>query len=322
MGPVAVAHGQITPRLVTRLLNDVGDDLDQLPILQHALMRTWDEWRRSSEPDSAMDLEHYERVGGMRNALSLHAEEAYAEAITETSADVVSTVFKALTDTTSDVHGIRRPTSIDNLAAICQVKQATIETVVETFRRPGRSFLMPPASVALDGQSVIDISHESLMRCWTRLLAWTEEERASAQMYRRIAQASIWFTHGTGGLWRDPELELGLQWRAQNHPTIAWALQYDTHFDEALDFLNRSELAREQFLGPGVRFEHRKRQDRMAHVMGRTQLCVHGSRFSVNACRLVPRTLTPRIPLHLRTRPGTLTGAGWSTCGRESAHIH
>ena len=43
-GPVAVGGGQIAPRLVTRLLNEVGDDPDQLPVLQHALMRTWDEW--------------------------------------------------------------------------------------------------------------------------------------------------------------------------------------------------------------------------------------------------------------------------------------
>ena len=41
-GPVAVGGGQIAPRLVNRLLNDVTENPDQLPILQHALMRTWD----------------------------------------------------------------------------------------------------------------------------------------------------------------------------------------------------------------------------------------------------------------------------------------
>ena len=52
-GPVAVARGKITEPLVNRLLNDVGDNPDQLPILQHALMRTWDHWaahRRNGEP--------------------------------------------------------------------------------------------------------------------------------------------------------------------------------------------------------------------------------------------------------------------------------
>ena len=39
-GPVAVGGGKIAPRLVQQLLYDVGDNPDQLPILQHALMRT------------------------------------------------------------------------------------------------------------------------------------------------------------------------------------------------------------------------------------------------------------------------------------------
>ncbi len=44
-GPVAVGGGKITPRLVNRLLNDVGDNQDQLPVLQHLLMRSWNEWK-------------------------------------------------------------------------------------------------------------------------------------------------------------------------------------------------------------------------------------------------------------------------------------
>ena len=31
--------------MVPLVLNAVADDADQLPILQHALMRTWDVWR-------------------------------------------------------------------------------------------------------------------------------------------------------------------------------------------------------------------------------------------------------------------------------------
>ena len=245
-GPVAVARGQIAPRLVTRLLNDVGDDPDQLSVLQHALMRTWDEWRRAGA--GAMDIEHYEAVGGMRNALSLHAEEAFVEAAAATSPELVSRMFKALTDTTSDARGIRRPTSVEQLSAVCDASEAAIQFAVEAFRAPGRSFLTPPAATPLNSRSVIDISHESLMRCWTRLMAWTDEERASAQMYNRVSQASAWFDEGAGGLWRDPELELGLQWRARNRPTPAWALRYNARFDRAMEFLDRSARERSRIL--------------------------------------------------------------------------
>ena len=59
--------------------------------------------------------------------------------------------------------------------------------VIEHFRRPGRSFLMPPADVKLMANTVLDISHESLMRLWQRLRTWVDEEAQSAQMYRRLA---------------------------------------------------------------------------------------------------------------------------------------
>ncbi len=48
-GPIRVRGAEIAPRLLFRLLNDVEDNQDQLPVLQHALMRTWDLWSRSQE---------------------------------------------------------------------------------------------------------------------------------------------------------------------------------------------------------------------------------------------------------------------------------
>ena len=44
-GPIAVGGGEISPVLLTRLVNDVGDNPDQLSILQHALNRTWAQWQ-------------------------------------------------------------------------------------------------------------------------------------------------------------------------------------------------------------------------------------------------------------------------------------
>ncbi|MEA2415462.1 MAG: hypothetical protein QOI58_2119 [Thermoanaerobaculia bacterium] len=234
-GPVAVGGRAITPRLVQRLLNDLGEDQDQLPLLQHALMRTWD---HSSE---ALDIVDYEGIGTIRNALSLHAEEAYQESISVIRAEVVERMFKTLTDTFSDPRGIRRPTTVKELAAICVATEVDVTGVLEVFRRPGRSFLMPPVSVPLDSTSMIDLSHESLMRCWTRLVHWADEEKAAAGMYVRLSQAAAWFEQGSVGLWRHPELDLGLRWREQNRPTAAWAQRYDSSFPRAMEFLEHSK---------------------------------------------------------------------------------
>ena len=244
-GPVAVAGGAISQRLVMRLLNDVGDDPDQLPVLQHALMRTWDHWEPHRQEDPSVDIADYEAIGGLQQAMSIHAEEAFQEAGPGSGQRITEKIFKALTDTYSDPRGVRRACSIQELAAICAVPESEVIRVVEIFRRPGRSFLTPLATVPLESATIVDLSHESLMRCWTRLVAWTEEERESAVSYLRIAQAAAWYAESSGALWIDPQLETGLQWRQRTHPTAAWADRYDPNFARAMDFLDRSEKERE-----------------------------------------------------------------------------
>jgi tetratricopeptide (TPR) repeat protein len=256
-GPVAVAGGQIAQRLVLRLLNDLGDDQDQLPVLQHALMRTWDYWEQHRQGDEPLDIAHYEAVGTLRQALSLHAEEAYQDAGSDRGRKLAETIFKALTDTFSDSRGVRCPTSVQQLSAICEAPESDVTEVIDVFRRPGRCFLTPLTS-SLGPRSIIDISHESLMRCWTRLMEWAEEERVSAGFYMRLSQAAAWYEEGTAGLWRDPELELSLQWRAKYRPSSAWAARYNADFARAMAFLDQSEKQRNQLIAEQER-ERRKK---------------------------------------------------------------
>src|SRR6185295_11329894 len=60
-------------------------------------------------------------------------------------------------------------------------------------------------------------------------------------LYMRLSQAAGWFADGSAGLWRNPELELGLQWKRDNRPTPAWGRRHDESFDRAMAFLDRSE---------------------------------------------------------------------------------
>jgi hypothetical protein len=245
-GPVAVGGGSISGPLALRLLNDFGDEYDQLPILQHALMRTWDHWAERSPSTPAIDIADYEAVGTIRKALSIHAEEAYQEVGKDEGKKVAKRMFKALTDTFSDSRGTRRPTSVGDLAAITQASQSEVIRIVEIFRRPGRSFLMPPAGVPLDGKSIIDLSHESLMRCWSRLVRWADQEKLSAEIYSRLSDAAMWFKEGRAGLWRNPELEFGQKWLAENRPTPEWAQRFNSSFADVIKFLELSEADREQ----------------------------------------------------------------------------
>jgi conflict system STAND superfamily ATPase len=121
------------------------------------------------------EFDDYEATGGMQEALSQRADEVFAALPTDRHRAAAACIFKALTERGPDGRGIRRPTRLGQLAAIAGQTSEVSETseacrqVIEAYRVPGVTFLMPPAASALDDRTVIDISHESLMRVWRRL---------------------------------------------------------------------------------------------------------------------------------------------------------
>ncbi len=239
-GPVTVSSATISRRLVTRLLNDINNDTDQLPILQHALMRTWDAWYRRNQHDTAIDFEDYEKIGTMKAALSQHADEAYAELSTDSGQQICELMFKALTDKAADVRGIRRPRTVADLCVLTKANEAQVNRVIEVFRKEGRTFLMPPPHIALTANSIIDISHESLMRVWYRLTIWIEEEARRGDIYLRLANSAQLKEQGQRGLLKNPELEIALKWKEQNNPTTKWAEGYKGNFEQAITYLEDS----------------------------------------------------------------------------------
>ena len=262
-GPIYVNGAEISSVLLTRLVNDVGSNPDQLSILQHALNRTWDKWT-SEGAHGPLDLEHYEAVGEMKRALDSHAEEAYDELDSTLQKTICKKLFQALTDKATDPRGIRRPTKLGMLQDLIDEDMDDIVSVINVFRTPARSFLMPPAGEALDVETVIDISHESLMRVWKRLGEWADDEAESAKIYQRLAETAIAYKSGKANLIKDPELSLRVKWRESHQPNSVWAQRYDPHFEQAFTFLEDSlacqnqereqlELARQDELSRQIR---------------------------------------------------------------------
>lgn len=243
-GPVAVAGGKISQRLVNRLLTDVGNDQDQLPILQHALMRTWNYWVANREGAEPIDLRHYHAVGKIYEALSQHANEAYDE-LTTREKEIAEILFKTITEKNQDNKGMRRPGRLGLIAQLAEAEEQDVIYVVDHFRKAGRSLLMPGANVPLTADSMIELSHESLMRIWKRLNTWVEEEFESAQMYKRLSDAAAMYQIGKTGLWRPPDLQLALNWQKKQKPTREWAQRYDEAFERAIVFLDTSRITYE-----------------------------------------------------------------------------
>jgi WD40 repeat protein/tetratricopeptide (TPR) repeat protein len=238
--PIGVGGAKISPLLVQRLLNAVGDDPDQLPVMQHALMRMWDVWSAGSDHDRPIDFGDFEATGGLGAALSNHADEIYDSLPDDRHRSACEKIFKTLTVKGEDNRGIRRPTRLAHLQAIANSDKGTVTTVLDAFRGAGVTFVMPGTEVELRDRTVLDLSHESLMRGWQRLRGWVEEEAQSARVFRRLLDTARLWSDGKAGLFRDPDLQIALSWREQEVPNSEWADQYGGHFDTAIGFLETS----------------------------------------------------------------------------------
>jgi energy-coupling factor transporter ATP-binding protein EcfA2 len=246
VGPVAVAGGSIAEPLVNQLLNDAGENPGHLPILQHALMRMWELAGSASRKNGGLNLGHYDQIGKLSGALSQHANEAYDELSPEHQ-KLAANIFKGLTEKGLSNREIRRPMTIAEICAVVGAKESDVKTVVECFRKEGRWFLMPPPTKDKEGkrpelksETLIDISHESLISGWDKLSKWVNEEAESARTYKRLADTAILKDRGEEEFYRGTALQVALKWREVNAPNAAWARRYHPEFDKAIAFLDGS----------------------------------------------------------------------------------
>ncbi len=265
-GPINAAGKSISPGLTELLINEieeakVKENLDQLPILQHALMRTYQEAMRQGATE--ITYEHYSRIGGMEKALAIHAKEKFDELGDGNESDgvyskkqqIAKIIFQALTDASTDLKGGRRPTELKNIYGIAVAigaSEAEVNEVVNTFRDSDTSFIMPPVNTALHDDLIMDISHESLMRNWDLLKDWIDDEVKYGKFYQRLNERR----EEDGQFIQGTLLTELVNWRDCYPHNAAWASRYhnlskgqnntalnEELYTKNLFFLQRSEAA-------------------------------------------------------------------------------
>ena len=177
-GPAARAsHGgqqlRIAPDLVNRLLEDATEGADTLPLLALTLARLYADYATIGE----LTLADYEAMGGMRHVVQNAIDEALAAEPAE------------------------RADQLDLLRAAFIPWLATINPDNDQpMRRVARYNELPEASRPLidalvdkrllvrderDGQVVVEVALESLLRQWDDLAGWLREERQNLKSRRR-----------------------------------------------------------------------------------------------------------------------------------------
>ncbi len=244
-GPAALGGVELSGGLLKELLDKTDDDPDQLLVLQHLLMRMWD-IREHDGVHSRVGRAQYEKVGGWDDALNSHADKAWKDLGDQQ--ELGKRIFQRLTERRQAGREVRRPAAVLELASVAEVTPDAVKQVVEHFREEGCNFLTSPDAKLTD-DSVIEISHESLIRRWKALKEWATEEADWGEWYRRLEDR----VDLGASFVIDPELESALQAREKGRWNEAWASRYaatKVSYADVLRFLDaskqrrRTELAR------------------------------------------------------------------------------
>ncbi|MBU4262423.1 MAG: hypothetical protein KKC76_11230 [Proteobacteria bacterium] len=236
VNPTLLAGGLIAPRLVDLLLNENIDTRDDLPILQHLLMRCWDAWQAGPNSPDQIDLAHYHQVHTIHQALNDHADEALAE-LDVRQQRLAKQLFQALTCTDESNRRIRRPAHLSDVRNLTGATTEELQEVVDAFIHKGRSFLVKsPGKIPDD--ILLDISHESLIRQWNILGEWVEEEAEAFKTYRRLVETAELHTEKASRLYRGADLTQAMRWRDEHN--AIWAQRYPGDFDRVDLFLEQS----------------------------------------------------------------------------------
>ncbi|MGH8589637.1 MAG: hypothetical protein ACREXX_09995, partial [Gammaproteobacteria bacterium] len=121
---------------------------------------------------------------------------------------------------------------------------------------------------ALD--TIIDISHESLIRQWETLKNWVIDEAKSADTYLRLKESARLYRVKNADPYRGLDLQGALEWRKTERPTDAWARRYGAKgketeaFEGAIAFLDESAKNRDK---EQASQERRRRNERIGAVV-------------------------------------------------------
>ena len=277
--PAVLSGNRISQRLIERLVYDIAEGVDQLPILQHALSQIW---LIADHGQQEMDLIHYAMVGGMpanelpdeeqfkfrewfdglsplrqkyyqdtglNKVIEIHASILYENAweyynashsdrtITQKDAKrIIALSFSCLTKIDNS-RAVRNRMSLGEITSIINSPELNSEVVGEVlniYREEGNSFIRPfktedPGTHKISANTVLDITHESLIRNWNKLNTWANQEFEFYSTYLDFRkQLDRWKNSGKSSSFLLPigPLTYFENWYNRCKPNVGWIKRY------------------------------------------------------------------------------------------------
>src|SRR5271165_3436631 len=147
--------------LVKRILNDVGDEPGNLPLLEFVLKELWDK-RRSR----ILLNETYDAIGGLQGAVATKADE-FLEGLSSAEQKILQRVFLRIVRPSESGLDTRRR------AAFTELPPEGAELVVKLAKER----LLVTNRSASGLEQTVEVAHEALISNWSTLRVWVNEDR-------------------------------------------------------------------------------------------------------------------------------------------------
>ena len=243
---------RFAPDLIERLLADAAEGADTLPLLSLTLARLYTDWLDVGAEE--LTLATYQKMGGMRDVVNNEIEEVLSR----------------------DTHD--RETAVELLRSAFIPWLATINPDSDQpMRREARYHDLPEASRSLidalvakrllvkdtrDGQLVIEVALESLLRHWDELAGWLREQRQNLITADDLERnTAAWATHEHDPAW----LVTGT--RLTDAETLADTSEFCSRLADTREYLAACRQAENQKL----QAEEDQRQAELRHAQERAQ---------------------------------------------------
>ncbi|MEL6580115.1 MAG: caspase family protein [Cyanobacteria bacterium J06621_12] len=197
---------KIEPGLVEILLQDLDRSAGDLPLLQFALQQLWE--RREQ---GQLTLKTYQELEGVKGALERQAEQVYNRLDPQSQA-CARWIFLNLTQLGEGTEDTRRritkselivdkypaPLVEQTLRTLTDAKLLVVNLDHGAHIGHSRSAANPPEDdelflEAMSQEATVEVVHEILIRHWSSLRWWLEENRTRLRSQRQIEQAAtLW----------------------------------------------------------------------------------------------------------------------------------
>ena len=213
--PAALPDVQLSfeGNLVGDLLFEMQGQVGALPLLQFTLDQLFE--RRDGR---RLTLQAYHEIGGVKGALSQHAEQTYTALPSEEHRRLAQALFLRLMEPgASEQDTTRRRAALSEFVFDDPTQTRLMRETIDAFIA---ARLLTASEIA--GTTTLEVSHEAVLREWKRVAEWLHEARDDIRFQQTLSEdVTEWEQHKRprDRLYRGTQLKEAQAWAKRNRPS-------------------------------------------------------------------------------------------------------